>query len=137
MDPVVVALIVVFVIGAAVGVYAFLSPRRRAERERAAAPRPEVRVDTSWSEATAAEFSTLSEAARCDMIFAVTALDDERSVRLLRHALADPSEAVALAAARALSERGLAASVDEYLARHPGERADRIARTLALLVPEQ
>ncbi|MBV8154767.1 MAG: hypothetical protein JOY98_10120 [Candidatus Eremiobacteraeota bacterium] len=136
MDPVVIALLVVFAIGAAVGVYAFTAPRRRAQSERTEEQRQELRVQTAWNDTTAVEFSTLPEAARCDMIFAVTTLDDERSAKLLQHALEDPSETVALAAARALSERGLGGTVDAYLTRHPGERTERIARTLALLTPE-
>lgn len=135
MSPVVVALVVVIIVGGAIAIYAFLAPRRRAQVQ-TAEERPDERVQTGWNDTTALEFSTLPETARCDMIFAVTSLDDDRSAKLLRHALDDPSETVALAAARALSERGLGAAVDEYLARHPGERAERIAQTLSLLTPE-
>ena len=135
MSPIAIALIVAFVIGAAVGVYALLAPRRKTERERVEESRNGLSVDTAWNEATAAEFGSLPEAARCDMIFAVSALDDDRSAELLEHALNDPSETVALAAARALKERGRSDAVDAYLARHPGERADRIAHTLSLLAP--
>lgn len=135
MGPVAIALIAAFVIGAALGVYALFAPRRKAERERVEATRKELRVDTGFNEATQAEFGSLPEAARCDMIFAVSALDDERSAQLLEHALDDPSETVALAAARALKERGRSEAVDAYLARHPGERAERISHTLSLLAP--
>jgi HEAT repeat protein len=135
MGPVAIALIVAFVIGAAVGVYALLAPRRKAEHETVEAQRQELRVDTAWNATTAAEFGSLPEAARCDMIFAVSALDDERSSQLLEHALDDPSETVALAAARALKERGRSDAVDAYLARNPGDRAERIAHTLSLLAP--
>ena len=136
MSPIAIALIVAFIIGAALGIYALLAPRRSAaERAPVEKPRDDVRVDTAWNAATEAEFGSLPEAARCDMIFAVSSLDDERSARLLEHALDDPSESVVLAAARGLKERGRSDTVDAYLARHPGERAERIAHTLSLLAP--
>jgi hypothetical protein len=87
----------------------------------------------SWTHSAGPEFATLSEAGRCDLIFAVAALDDRPSQALLERALDDPSETVALAAARALVRRGRAAAVEEYLASHPGERAQRIARLVELL----
>jgi hypothetical protein len=136
MGAITIALLVAFVIGAVLGVYALLAPRRNAEPQPVEAPRPELHVETAvWGEAAAAEFDALAEPARCDMIFAVSALDDQRSAQLLEHALDDTSETVALAAARALRERGRTDAVDEYLARHPGQRADRIAHTLSLLAP--
>ena len=137
MSAIAIALIVAFGIGAALGIYALVAPRKaRVERERAEPPaREDVRVDTGFNTATAAEFDSLPEAGRCDMIFAVSALDDDRSAQLLEHALDDPSETVALAAARALKERGRSDAVDAHLARHPGERAERIAHTLSLLAP--
>ena len=135
MGPIAIALIVAFVLGAAVGLYALFAPRRKAEHEAVEAARPELRADTAWNATTAAEFGSLSEAARCDMIFAVATLDDERSLQLLEHAMDDSSETVALAAARALKERGQSDAVDAYLASHPGERAERIAHTLSLLAP--
>jgi hypothetical protein len=136
MSAIAIALIVAFAIGAALGIYALVAPRKaRVERELAETPREDVHVDTGFNTATAAEFDSLLEAARCDMIFGVSALDDERSAQLLEHALDDPSETVALAAARALKERGRSDAVDAYLARHPGERAERIAHTLSLLAP--
>jgi hypothetical protein len=67
------------------------------------------------------------------MIFAVAALDDDASQRLLVHALDDPAEPVALAAAHALVTHGRTEAVETFLATHPGARADRIAATLALL----
>jgi hypothetical protein len=136
MGPVVIALIVVFAIGAAVAIYAFVAPRRRAETQPVENERKDLSVQTAWSDTAAIDFNSLTEAARCDMIFAVTSLDDDRSASLLVHALDDPSETVALAAARALSERGLGASVEAYLARHPGERTERLSRTLDLFAPE-
>lgn len=135
MGPIAIALIVAFAIGAALGVYALFAPRRNAERAPVEVPRTDLRVDTAFNAATQAEFDSLPEAARCDMIFAVSALEDDRSAQLLEHALDDSSETVALAAARALKERGRSDTVDAYLGRHPGERAERIARTLSLLAP--
>ena len=131
---VLVALIVAVVLGGAVALYAWLAPRRTAAGRAPAAPaRPPLRTDTAWTSAAGDEFAGLTESARCDMIFAVAALDDERSQRLLEHALDDPSEAVSIVAAHALHTRGRNDRVEAYLSSHPGERADRIAQTLALL----
>lgn len=135
MGPVAIALIAAFAIGVVLGIYALFAPRRKAERESVEAARKDLRVDTGFNETTEIEFGSLPEAARCDMIFAASSLDDERSAHLLEHALNDPSETVALAAARALKERGHSDAVDAYLARNPGERAERIAHTLSLLAP--
>lgn len=135
MSAVVVALIVVAVAGGALAAYAIAAPRRRAAAVRTPgvpAPAP-LHAGDAWTEAAGEEFAEMPEAARCDMVFAVAALDDERSHSLLEHALADPSEAVSLAAAHALAGSGRTDVVERYLAGHPGERADRIARTLALL----
>ena len=88
-----------------------------------------------WTDAAGSEFSGLSESARCDLAFALGALDDARSQQLLERALDDPSEPVALAAAHALMRRGSRTRVDDYLAGHPGERTSRIATVLALLTP--
>lgn len=92
-----------------------------------------VEDDGLWTAAAGSEFATLSEAQRCDLVFAFGALDDERSRLLLERALGDPCEAVALAAAHALGRRGCVENVRQYFAAHPGERASRIAATLALL----
>jgi hypothetical protein len=117
--PLVVVAVAVAV-AVAVGIYLLAKSRRRARKEPGADP-------------TVSEFSALPEPARCEMVFAAASLEDEGSVMLLRFALDDPSEAVTLAAARALVGRGLAQTVDEYLERHPGDRTERIARTLALI----
>ena len=98
-----------------------------------AAPRPPLAVETGWTHAAGDEFAGLSESARCDMIFAVAALDDDASHQLLEHALADPAEPVAIAAAHALATHGHTDAVERFLAANPGGRADRIAATLALL----
>jgi hypothetical protein len=136
MTGVLVVLGIVLAIGVAGALYAWLAPRRSAAGRTPAPDRPPLQGDTAWTSAAGDDFSGLSESARCDLIFAVAALDDERSQRLLEHALDDPSEAVSIAAAHALHSRGCNAEVERYLADHPGERAVRIARTLALLSPE-
>ena len=97
--------------------------RRPARVSAAAAP-------ASWTQGAGDEFETLSDAQRCDLVFAVAALDDDASLELLERALEDPSESVALAAARALRRRGENGALERYFSAHPGERA----RTLRVLV---
>ncbi|HEY1429864.1 MAG TPA: hypothetical protein VGF18_09845 [Candidatus Tumulicola sp.] len=79
------------------------------------------------------EYAGLSEAARCDLIFAVQELPGEERTAMLAGALNDPSETVALAAAKALSARGERALVDRYFDAHPGARTDRVRDDLSLL----
>ena len=120
--------------GIVLGAYALLAPRAKPAEPAAAPKRIEPWVATTdWTTEAGTEFAGLSESARCDLIFAVADLDDERSQRLLLHALDDPSDAVALAAAHALTRRGAASALEEYAQRHPGERSERFARTLELL----
>lgn len=126
------AIILVIIVGALIGAYAFMAPRR-AERVRAQQSGEPMRATTDWTNEAGDEFAGLSESARCDLIFAVAALEDERSQQLLEHALNDPSEAVALAAAHVLISSGRQSVVQTFLARNPGRRADRIAQTLSLL----
>lgn len=133
MNAIVAGLVFILIVGVALGVYAFMAPRRAEKLEAQAAVREPVQAATGWSDETENEFAGLSEAARCDLVFAVATLEDERSQQLLEHALADPAEAVALAAAHALASSGRHAVVESYLARSPGPRADRISDTLALL----
>jgi len=118
--------------GILLGVYAWLAPRRLAQARRAREGAP-LQATTAWTNEAGEEFGGLSEAARCDLVFAVAALDDERSQKLLEHALRDPAETVALAAAHALAGHGRRPLVEAYLASQPGARADRIAQALALL----
>ena len=135
MSIVVAIVVALFVFGAVLVAYALLAPRRAPEvvpvRE---APAP-LQTTTDWTSEAGDEFAGLSESARCDLVFAVGTLDDERSRSLLEHALSDPAEAVALAAAHALESSGRGSIVEGFLKAHPGERADRIAATLALLRP--
>ncbi|MGH7738487.1 MAG: hypothetical protein ACREMP_11570 [Candidatus Tyrphobacter sp.] len=137
---IIVAVAVLFVIGIALGVYAVVAPRPEAREPTlldCVDPEP-LAATTEWTHEAGNEFAELSEAARCDLVFAVGALDDTRSSHLLEFALADPNEAVALAAAHVLAGSGRAAAVERYLAQHPGERAERIVTTLSLLVkPEK
>jgi hypothetical protein len=84
------------------------------------------------SDELSARFDDLSEAERCDFVFAIAALDDSSSTRLLERALDDPCEAVALAAAHALASVGGSATLQRFFAQR-GARAERIARSLELL----
>jgi hypothetical protein len=127
-----IAVVVVLVIGVALGIYTWLAPRRVAAPARVREGAP-LHASTDWTNEAGEEFAGLSESARCDLVFAVAALDDERSQRLLEHALNDPAEAVALAAAHALVTHGRRNLVDNFLGGHPGSRADRIAQALSLL----
>jgi hypothetical protein len=131
VNAVALVLVVVLLAGIAIGAYALLAPRRvpTTARERAEG----MQATTEWTSEAGEEFAGLSDNARCELVFAVAALDDERSQRLLEHALGDPAEAVCLAAAHALASSGRRGLVDRFLAEHPGARADRIAQTLSLL----
>jgi hypothetical protein len=128
MGPITVALIVVVALVLAIGLVLLLMPRRK-ETQRVALDAPALQSDAHWGD----EFAGLSESARCDLVFAVAALDGERSHPILEHALGDPSEAVALAAAHALTSQRQTDIVQRYLAGHPGERAQRITQALDLL----
>jgi len=133
MTAVLIALGVIFAIGIAVGIYALRAPRPAVSEPPVQPPPEPWSATTDWTTQAGEEFAGLSESARCDLIFAVCDLSDERSEQLLRHALDDPSDAVALAAAHVLARRGCAGAVNEYAQHHPGERAERIVQTLALL----
>src|SRR6185312_1571013 len=111
---IVVALILV---GIGIAVVAWTAPRR-AERALIAREGLPLQASTGWTSGAGDEFEGLSESARCDMIFAVAALDDERSHSLLSHALRDPAEAVSLAAAHALASSGRRNLVEAFLAEH-------------------
>ena len=91
--------------------------------------------DDTWAGDASGDFAGLSESERCDVAFAIGALEDDASQPLLERALGDPSEAVALAAAHALTRRGSADSVERYFRAHPGDRASRICAALELLTP--
>lgn len=127
-----IVLIAVILLGIAIGAYAYLAPRAK-ERAWNKREGEALQATTAWTHEAGDEFAGLSESARCDMIFAVAALDDERSQQLLEHALNDPAEAVAVAAAHVLNGSGRRNVVETFLMQHPGARADRISQTLSLL----
>lgn len=127
-----IVVVVIFLIGVGLGIYAWLAPRR-APNVVPDPPEVPLQATTEWTHEAGNEFAQLSESARCDLVFAVAAFDDERSERLLQHALSDPAEAVATAAAHVLATTGRRATVEAYLSTHPGERAARIDDVLALL----
>lgn len=133
MNLTVIILLAIVAVAVCVGAYAWLSPSREREEEIVAPPAEVWEPDPAWTAEAGEEFATLSEAARCDLVFAVADLPDERAEGLLLHALDDPSEAVALAAAHVLEKRGASERVHAHVKRHPGPRAKRIEETLALL----
>lgn len=111
------ALIVLAVAVIALAIYGFL---RR--------PRHAVAVAS-----LADDFGDLNEAERCDYVFALSALDDPANAERLRHAMDDPSDVVAIAAARSLVLAGRRAEVDALLARRGDPRSQRIASALELM----
>jgi len=117
-DIVLDAIIVLAVLIAAIAALAYARARRR---------------PASDGDAVIDKFGSLSNAERCDFIFAIAALDDPSSLRLLERALDDPCEAVALAAAHALTTAGSTTQLERFFAEHPGGRTDRIAASLELL----
>jgi hypothetical protein len=133
MTIIIAILAIAFIAGLVIGGYALLAPRTAVRTAQPLPPLDPWKPTTEWTTQAGAEFAGLAEPARCDLIFAVSGLQDERSQQLLIHALDDPSDAVALAAAHALVRRGDSAAVDDYMERHPGERSARLARTLELL----
>lgn len=136
MSTTYIVLAAIFAVGLALGLYAWLAPRKPepvpSASQPAASPEP-PQTGTGWTSQAGDEFSGLTESARCDLIFAVSDLEDERSEQMLLHALNDPSDPVAIAAAHALARRGRTQAVNSYAQEHPGERAERIVQTLALL----
>ncbi len=130
-----VVLLIVLVAGVALGVYALVARRTSESPERSPGSqyKTPITVTTDWTTQAGEEFSGLSESDRCDLIFAVAALDDERSHRLLVHALGDPSDGVALASAHALGKSGHRDQVERFVRDNPGVRADALLRDLTLL----
>lgn len=106
----------VLVVALATAGYALVRPRRKSDAD--------LLID---------EFGKLSNAQRCEFVFAVATLDDPSSLRLLELALDDPCEAVALAAAHALTTAGRTAPLERFLSEHPGGRAESITASLELL----
>lgn len=133
MNSVVIVLLAVIAVAVCVGAYMWFSQEKEPVEEVMPPPLEPWTPDAGWTSEAGEEFATLSESARCDLVFAVADLQDERADGLLLHALDDPSEPVALAAAHVLERRGAADRVREHVNRYPGKRARRIAETLALL----
>jgi|SRR5579862_6736333 len=102
--------------------------RRRRAAVHALAPPPE-----NWLAPVGEDFTALSEAERCDFIFAVAALDDDSSEALLARALRDPSEGVAFAAAHALVRRGGLETLERHLSACAGERAASLRLLVEIL----
>jgi len=133
VNSVVIVLLAVIAVAVCAGAYMWFSQPKEPVEETIPPPLEPWTPDAGWTSEAGEEFATLSESARCDLIFAVADLQDERADGLLLHALDDPSEPVALAAAHVLERRGAADRVREHVNRYPGKRARRIAETLALL----
>lgn len=98
-----------------------------------------VRIDATpvgdgsgFDRESAVEFDGMPEDARCEMLFSVALLDNERSRKLLEHALSDKSRTVALAAARGLISAGRGIDVTAYIEQHPGTHSDELASALQL-----
>lgn len=129
--------VVVFAVGLMLGAYAVFGRKKVPVAVASAPPAlpPDPRPDeaATWTHEAGAEFAGLSESARCDLIFAVGAFNDERSRLLLAHALDDPSTTVALAAAHALTRNGRIDDVREYAQSHEGQRSDELLQLLSLL----
>jgi hypothetical protein len=132
----IIAVLVVVAIG--LGAYGLWGSRARdpvriPASTTAVVPADETAAETQrWVEDADRSFADLSEAAKCDLVFAMGKLDNPRAEDLLARALHDPSEAVALAAAHALLSNGRAAVVASYEASNP-DRARRLLDTVALL----
>jgi hypothetical protein len=117
-------------VAAVIAAFVFATRRRLQTVERRA--EPVTPTAPKWTAAAGEEFADLSEAERCDLVFALAALDDVPSLLLLERALDDPSESVAIAAARAIARRG-GGALQRYFEANPGQRSARIAEVLELL----
>ena len=131
MAPLLTVVAGLFAVGAAAGAYAAFAPRP--PRAEGSQPHPEPEPESLPIAARFGEFGALPESARCDLIFSMGAIDDEASRSLLLHALDDPSEAVALAAARAFARAGSIGEVHRYASERPGHRTHALLQTLAML----
>ena len=138
MSGLLIAFALIFAVGVAIGAYAIFAPKKQPATQTippstvAPASVPEV-APSDWTRDAEAEFDALSEAARCDFIFAVGALDDARSRNLLFHALDDRSPTVALAAAHVLARAGSLDEVRAYVAAHQRERSEELMQLLSMM----
>ncbi|HEY3674393.1 MAG TPA: hypothetical protein VGK84_00215 [Candidatus Tumulicola sp.] len=131
-----IAVLVAIVVAVAIAIVVIASMRKRRSTELAVSSSLLAASSdraASWTIAEGDDFATLSEAARCDLIFAIQDLPGEERAATLCAALDDPSEIVAFAAATALTARGERARVEDYFAEHPGARSQRIRTDLSLL----
>lgn len=135
MNALVIFLALIFMGGLAVGAYALFAPKKHpAAVPQAEIPAPAVPPPAQdWTSSATSEFDALGEAARCDFVFAVGALDDERSRAILFHALDDSSDAVALAAAHVLARAGHIEDVRTYVASHTRERSAQLMQLLSVM----
>jgi len=103
-------LLAIFASGILIGAYALLAPRRE-----------DVSIPPAYSllvhpiDDVAEAYKKLSEAARCDLVLAITEFNDAHSQRILALALDDPSKAVALAAAHVFARAGHSHRVTDQL----------------------
>jgi len=88
---------------------------------------------TQWTKRAGDELTDLNESARCDLVFAVSQFDDERSRSMLVSALEDPSDTVSLAAAHALVRAGHMRDVDAYARSADAERSQELLALLTLI----
>ncbi len=125
--------VVLVVAAVVVAAYALLAARTRDRAVPVSARAASDENDTAqWIADADRGYDDLSEAAKCDLVFAMGSVNDARANVLLVRALDDPSEAVALAAAHALHSNGNAAALEAYSASHP-ERGQRLLETVNLL----
>jgi len=125
------AALVLLVGGIVLIAYVLLARRRTRVHGALALADPAERP--TWTRQAGEGLGELSESARCDLVFAVGELDDDRSRRMLVHALADPSSAVSLAAAHALARQGHIDQVQAYAASARAERSKELLELLALI----
>lgn len=137
MSTLVIVLLAAFAVGLAGLAYAAFAPKRVPEEALAAAPAPAtpagVTGASSWTDSALREFDALGDAARCDFVFAVGALPDERTRRILLHALDDRSEAVALAAAHVLARAGALDDVRRAVAHQDPARREALMQLLSVI----
>lgn len=138
MSTLVIVLLAAFAVGLAGLAYAAFAPKRVPQEEAVpVAPAPATPAGavgaSSWTDSALREFDALGDAARCDFVFAVGALPDERTRRILLHALDDRSEAVALAAAHVLARAGALDDVRRAVAHQDPARREALMQLLSVI----
>lgn len=128
MNALIVFLAVIFVAGLAAGAYAIFAPKKSPAPVPVPVAAPEAAIA-----APEAEFDSLGDSARCDFIFGISVLEDERTRSLLFHALDDRSEAVALAAAHVLARSGNIDEVRRHVATQDPSRRDALMQLLSVM----